>query len=234
MWIFGTPKDYSEMVEKISKSVFAISLFLFYFLTCVNDEFKSFMTQISFGVEYDFIGIKLNLALLYLPLIIGISEHVFKIHDKISSLLGIRENYDKQIVAAKILEKCDMGKKVDELNTYEVKAILSKAFYKYVSSTNPIIDQHYINLALNEWCWYWIALDTQVLFSATGVLFLIMKWSWLNLLLILAICAFLLVMMKLIKLQAEAYTEAEIRAIFSKKERADEIVKELEDALSRK
>ena len=232
MWIFDSPKNYSEMVEKIAKSTFVISLFLLYFLTCMNSEFNSFMTQISFNVEYEFIGIKLNLALLYLPLLIGIAEHIFKIHDKISTLFGIRNRYDKYVIAAKILIICKIKRNIKKLDSHEVKEILSKAFYKYASSTNPVIDQHYINLAINEWCWYWIVLDTTVLFLIIGILFLVIKWSWFNLLVILAIFAFLLLTMKLIKLQAEVYTKEEIRVIFSDKEREDEIKKELKDALS--
>ena len=232
MWIFDSPKNYSEMVGKIAKSTFVISLFLLYLFTCVNNEFNTFMKQISFNVEYEFIGIKLNLALLYFPLFIGIAEHIFKIHDKISTLLGIRNRYDKKVIAARILDICTIKRNIETLNSSEVKMILSKAFYKYASSTNPVIDQHYVNLAINEWCWYWIALDTLVLFLVIGVLFLVIKWSWLNLLVVLAILAFLLLMMKLIQLQVKAYTTEEIKAIFSDKEREDEIKKELKDALS--
>lgn len=232
MWIFDSPKNYSEMVEKIAKSTFVISLFLLYFLTCMNSEFNSFMTQISFNVEYEFIGIKLNLALLYLPLLIGIAEHIFKLHDKISTLFGIRNRYDKYVIAAKILIICKIKRNIKTLDLHEVKVILSKAFYKYASSSNPVIDQHYINLAINEWCWYWIVLDTTALFLIIGILFLVIKWSWFNLLVILAIFSFLLLTMRFIKLQAEVYTKEEIRVIFSDKEREDEIKKELKDALS--
>src|SRR5690554_1008223 len=125
------------------------------------------MKHISINVEYEFIGIKLNLALLYLPLFIGIVEHIFKI-----TLLGIRSRYDKKVIAAKILNICNIKRDIETINSHEVKMILSKAFYKYASSTNPVIDQHYVNLAINEWCWYWIVLDTLVLFFVIGILFL--------------------------------------------------------------
>lgn len=231
MWIFDSPKNYSEMVEKIAKSTFVISLFLLYFLTCINNEFNLFMKQISFNVEYEFIGIKLNLALLYLPLLVGIAEHIFKIHDKISTLVGIRSKYDKNVIAASILKYCEINRDIKTLNSREVKMVLSKAFYKYVSSTNPVIDQHYINLTLNEWCWYWITLDTLALFLTTGIIFLVINWSWQNLLIILAICAFLIIIMLLIKTQVKEHTKKEIEVIFSDEKRLTEIQKELKDAL---
>ena len=79
MWIFSTPKTYSEMVEKISKSVFALSLFGFYVLSCANEDFRLFLESISFGAKYEVFGIKLNLALFYIPLCVGMAEHIFKI-----------------------------------------------------------------------------------------------------------------------------------------------------------
>ena len=68
MWISSTPKTYSEMVEKISKSVFALSLFGFYVLSCANEDFRLFLESISFGAKYEVFGIKLNRALFYIPL----------------------------------------------------------------------------------------------------------------------------------------------------------------------
>lgn len=231
MWIFDTPKNYSEMVEKIAKSTFVISLFLLYFLTSANHEFSSFMKQISFNVEYEFIGIKLNLALLYLPLLISIAEHIFKIHDKISTVVGIRSRYDKNVIAASILKYCAINRDIKTLNSHDVKMILSKAFYKYVSSTNPVIDRHYINLILNEWCWYWITLDTLALFLTTGIIFLVINWSWYNLLIVLGTCVLLILIMLLIKAQVKVHTIKEIEVIFSDKKRSTEIEKGIRDAL---
>ena len=68
-------------------------LFGFYVLSCANEDFRLFLESISFGAKYEVFGIKLNLALFYIPLCVGMAEHIFKIHDKLASLLRIRFNY---------------------------------------------------------------------------------------------------------------------------------------------
>ena len=85
MWIFESPTNYSEMVSKISKSVFIISLIILYLFCQISEDFNLFLEQISFGAVYELGGIKLNFALLVVPLLMGILEHVFNIHDKITT-----------------------------------------------------------------------------------------------------------------------------------------------------
>lgn len=171
MWIFSSPKNYSEMVEKISKCSFVISALFIYFLSYCNDDFGLFLKKISFGVEYEFIGIRLSLAGICLPLLIGILEHMFKIHDKISGLLHIREQYDKHIIIADFLDYFSLKIHLKDLNSKNISQLMSSCFYRYASSTKPEIDEHSIHLALNEWCWFWIALDTEILLLITEILF---------------------------------------------------------------
>lgn len=137
MWIFESPTNYSEMVSKISKSVFIISLIILYLFCQISEDFNLFLEQISFGAVYELGGIKLNFALLVVPLLMGILEHVFKIHDKISSLLKIRIRYDKRIIISTMLKKCGNNKKVAKLSVKEIKKCMN-IFYEYASSTSPL------------------------------------------------------------------------------------------------
>ena len=214
MWLFYSPKDYSEMVEKISKSVFVTLAILFYVLSCINNEFKELIEKISFGAIYDFYGLELNLALLYLPLLGGLFEHMFKIHDKISKVLGIRKAYDRKVVVENILKKAGRVEQSKSLKDETINSIISNCFYRYVSSTNPKIDSHYITLVLNEWCWFWIFLDILCLFILFGVCFLILKWSFLNLALVLGVIVIILILMLLTIKTAINYSKKEIDAIF--------------------
>lgn len=171
-------------------------MFMLYTLTCINEEFLSFLTQISFGVKYEFFGIKLNLALFYLPLLMGLLEHMFKIPDKLSSLFGIRRRYDKKVMVAEIMKSARSIVNLNELNIKQINRIMSIAFYKYASSTKLKIDTHYIYLALNEWCWYWIVLDTTILIFIVGAaVFLFLNLRWMNLIFLLAILVILFLLM---------------------------------------
>lgn len=232
MWIFSSPKNYSEMVEKISKCSFAISALLMYFLSYCNYDFAQFLRKISFGVEYEFIGIKLSLAGIGLPLLIGIAEHIFKIHDKISSFLHIRKRYDKNIIIFGLLESFSIGNRLKDLNDDDISKLMSCCFYKYASSTKPEIDEHSIHLALNEWCWYWIALDTEILLLITGIVFFFSNISYENFSFVFVTISIMFVIMRLIYKQCVVYTKAEVREIIKDSGRKEEIRKAIQDALS--
>lgn len=231
MWFFETPENYNKMIEKISKSVFAISLLMLYFISCINDEFKMFFEKISFGAIYKIGDLELNLALFYLPIVMGVLEHLFKVHDKVASLLRIRENYDKYIIMSEICKRLKLEVKLDNYSKNDVKRIMSQVFYKYVSSTNPEIDSHYVTMTLNEWCWFWIMLDTKILLFIVGIVFLVFNWSWLNLLLVVVCYILLATFLVLILFQTISYTKKEIDVILSDTKRMNEIKKVFEDAL---
>jgi len=222
------------MVEKISKSIFIILLFFLYLLTCINKEFSIFLKYLSFDIEYEFIGIKFNLALFYLPLLLAILEHMFTIHDKISYLLGIRKRYDKKVIVGDILIHVGLDKYKNIIIESQIKKIMSIAFYKYASSTNPVIDTHYIYLTLNVWCWYWIVLDITILFCIISGIFILLKWSLMNFLFIFIIYIILLFLLNLLKQQVKQYSKHEVIEIFNDAKRKEEITKEIENALSNK
>lgn len=234
MWIFSTPKTYSEMVEKISKSVFALSLFGLYLLSCVNKDFQLFLEKYSFGAIYEVFGLKLNLALLYVPLCIGMAEHIFKVHDKVASLLRIRSKYDKNIIIKEFLKRSETKHDIKLIDKKTTNMLMSKVFYKYASSTNPVIDSHAIILALNEWCWCWIILDSILILLIVGIPFLAFKWSWTNLGLLVGAIIFLLIVLWLIKKQTIRYTEYEIDEIWRDENRQEEIKEEIINALQDK
>ena len=145
----------------------------------------------------------------------GFFEHAFKIHDKFSLILGIRKKYDKNVVVKNIIAHCKI-ENANKLSDKQVSEIMSSCFYRYASSTNPVIDSHYITLALTEWCWFWTILDTLILFIIIGVIWLALSWwSWECFLVVVAIVIFLLLLLKLVYIQMKKYTEKEISAIFS-------------------
>ncbi len=232
MWIFGSPKNYVEMIEKISKSTFIISAFLLYVLSCANEQFSCFLCDLSFGMKYQLIGTEFYLAGVYLPLLIGIIEHVFKIHDKVSTWLNIRERYDKKVIINGMAEDCNVNLNATKINKKQYSELMSKTFYRYASSTKPEIDPHSILLTLNEWCWFWITIDTTLLFLSTGICFLILKCSLHNLIMVTTILIILVIVLYLIKKQAETYTKQEIKAILSNSERKKEITEVLKKCIT--
>ena len=108
---------------------------------------------------------------------------------------------------------------------------MSKTFYQFASSTDPKIDSHYVTMALNEWCWFWIMLDTGLLLLALGVIFLVLNWSWAHFWSVILGFLFFGFLLFLIMLQTINYTNNEISEILSDEDRREIIKKEIEDAL---
>lgn len=215
MWIFKSIKNYEEMVDKIANSVFVISTILLFLLSQANDGFFAILEKMSFGAYVEIFNLKLHLAVFYIPFIMGVLEHAFKIHDKFSSILGIRKKYDKNVVVKNIVAHCNI-KNVNKLSDKQVCKIMSSCFYRFASSTNPVIDSHYITLTLTEWCWFWTVLDTLIMFIIVGVIWLILSWwNWRYFFVVIAIVIFLLVLLILVYMQTKKYTKKEISAIFS-------------------
>lgn len=231
MWLFESIDNYSKMIEKISKTVFMFSLLLLYCISCVNNEFKDFMETISFGATYEVFGVELNLALFYLPIIMGLLEHVFKIHDKVSDLFKIRKTYDKYVIINGLIKKTSANASVKKCKGKLISKLMSKTFYQFASSTDPKIDSHYVTMALNEWCWFWIMLDTGLLLLALGVIFLVLNWSWAHFWSVILGFLFFGFLLFLIMLQTINYTNNEISEILSDEDRREIIKKEIEDAL---
>lgn len=178
MWLFDIPKNYSNMIEKVSKCVFFVSLLGLFILTGVSSSFAGFMKKCSFGVEYELFGIKLYMALLYIPLIISVLENAIQLHDIFQKPLKIRETFDRKIIIAAFLNKLEIEYTNQTLKGKKIyNAVMYDVFYKYASSTNPKIDAHVIELALGTWCWFWIVFDTEILFLVLGFMFVILNGS---------------------------------------------------------
>lgn len=231
MWLFESIENYGKMVEKISKTVFVFSLLVLYYVSCVFNEFKLFMEMISFGATYEIFGVELNIALFYLPIIMGLLEHIFKIHDKVSDLFKIRNNYDKYIIINGFIKATHAKVGIKKIEDKIISKLMAKTFYEYASSTNPKIDRHSINMALNEWCWFWIVLDTGLLLSILSVIFLVLNWSWSHFFIVFIGFLFFNFFLLLIIVQTIKYTNDEISAILSDEGRSKEIKKVIEDAL---
>ena len=231
MWLFESIDNYGKMIEKISKTAFMFSLLLLYCISCVNNEFKDFMETISFGATYEIFGVELNLALFYLPIIMGVLEHVFKIHDKVSDLLKIRKTYDKYVIINGLIKKTNSNVSIKKCKGKLISKLMSKTFYQFASSTDPKIDSHYVTMALNEWCWFWIVLDTGLLLLVLGIVFLALNWSWINFMFVVIGVVVILVFLFLILLQTIQYTKKEISAILDDSKRFESVKKDIEDAL---
>ena len=187
MWLFETPKTYSEMCTKISKSVFFISLIELFILAQISPVFSGFMKVISFNTETEVIGIKLYVAYIYVPIILSVLENIFKLHDKMGRIIKLRKIFDGKVIFSAYIKELGITLPKSSVKPYkiyaeseELRSKISSHFYYYVSSTTPRIDEHYVHMALDSWCWVWILLDNIAISLLLCIAAMALKFSSLS------------------------------------------------------
>jgi len=232
MWLFSSPKNYSEMLKKIATTMFFFSLIIIVILSHIFDSVSSFMESISFGLYCIYGGLKLYISYFYFPLLFAVTENIFKLHDRISDLFGIRYRFDTDVIIKKYLAELNLLHKTSSVNRSNRNAIMHSIFYKYASSTSPKIDRHLIDLALGAWSWYWIIIDTLACIIVVGSVWLANSFSWSTFNVLFGINLTCLVVIHFIyRFQCTKYALLEVEAILQLKDSRDEIMGYLNNAL---
>ena len=221
MWIFKAPTDYSEMRNKISTSVFWITLIETFTLTQVSSDFSKIMELLSFGTKFSIEGVELNIALLYLPFVISVIENIFKIHDVIGKSVNLRNKYTGSIIFYQYLKEFGIDKARKEckrmyLSNEKLRKTTYEHFYYHASSTNPLIDKHNIFMALDAWCWVWILVDNiaiSIIFLIGSFLYYVFAHGSRELSLGLLICIIILILLTFFTLRIECakYSVKEVK-----------------------
>jgi hypothetical protein len=104
-------------------------------------------------------------------------SRIFKLHDRISDIFLIRQRFDVSEILFPLAIGSGASLNIDQIRTFkkERNSLMYKVFYKYASSTpgKAVIDSHYITMALDQWCWYWIVLEVTFLGFVLAATFLI-------------------------------------------------------------
>ena len=235
------------MRNKISTSVFWITLIETFILTQASSGFSDLMTLLSFGKNIKIDNVELNIALLYLPIIISIIENIFKMHDVIGKRVNLRNRYDGLIIFYQYLTEFGIQKTRNDckkiyINDKELRDTIGKHFYSYTSSTKPIIDKHDIIMALDAWCWVWILIDNIVislLFLIGSLLYTIIFHGsyWLVLGLLIFIILLIILTFFTLKFECAKYSTREVKNIIiydneqNEGKKNEELKEKIENAL---
>lgn len=103
-------------------------------------------------------------------LAVGILTRVFHVHARISDLLGIRECFDLKVIIGELARQAgvDLGSVEPSRMRAARRSLMRKTFYAFVSGPQPHIDQRLVEQALDAWSWFWIGVETTLLFTLTG------------------------------------------------------------------
>jgi len=167
-------------------------------------------------------------------LVVGLVSRVFRLHDRISDLLGIRERFDIDVIIAELAAQSgfDLAEITDPQLIRQRSQIMGKAFYRFTSSKNPQVDEHLIHQALDWWSWLWVVLEAVLVFVLTGLALIAFRVPSLGIAVMFGSLAVAGLSLPIIWSQCRRYAVAQVAAIMSDPALATQVVDVLHDTLS--
>ena len=145
---------------------------------------KTKVVEVEFGV-----------ATVVIAFALAAVAYVAKLHDRVSDLFGIRARFDvNEILKPSALAT---GTPLSPSQIQKLRAkrldLMGPVFYKFASSGKPIIDPHYITMALTQWSWYWVVIELNVVVGLVAIALLFAsQFVWLSAALAWLVLSFLL------------------------------------------
>jgi hypothetical protein len=159
---FAQPKNYNEMLTKIMTFTFVVSLVLVAVVAHNWPTLWNLLHPNWLTIGIDVLGLKnIPAAYLIVAFLVSLVARVSKLHDRISDLFKIRERFDLNEILIPLAGGA--GIPVDLVKRERLiksrTQIMGDVFYRYASSTNPVIDGHLVWTALDKWSWFWICIE---------------------------------------------------------------------------
>jgi hypothetical protein len=223
-------KTYDEMLRKIAVYAFVVGAACATILRANVGSINEFAAIIDVQVPQGLIAalqlptFALPTATLLVGLLAALLSHMFKLHDKISDLLRMRQDFDVRWILlpmAALSGASITPEKLDKVIAQRDR-LMKDVFYKYASSTKPLIDTHAITSALTNWSWYWCALEACVYLTATSLI-LIAFGAWQPAAWMLLTSVALTIVMRLLRYDSGSTANAEIEEIMADETRRNEV-----------
>lgn len=178
---FESVKDYPGMLNKIATYTFFASLGAVWLLRKEFYSIEDFLKPFSLPIPLAS-GLEIPIGTILPAFLFALLSRIIKLHDRISDLLRIRERFDVRSILLPMAAATGANLKVPQIRRMkqEREALMNDVFYEYASSTpdKAQIDFHYIEMALDQWSWYWIMLEATFIAFILAVVSLFTK-HWL-------------------------------------------------------
>jgi hypothetical protein len=150
-------------------------------------------------------------------LAVGLVSRIFRVHSQLGHWLGIRERFDIDVILHELARR--IGLDVENISEEEWLThrhdLMRQAFYQFANSRAPQIDEHLIHQAIDLWSWFWIGLESAVVFVVTGLALVALGQPEVGLTTFGSAIAGAVVALPMIRLQCKRYAIAQVRAILS-------------------
>jgi hypothetical protein len=175
MFPFERPSNYGEMLNKIGMFTLLVVFGLTLLVAHCSCTIASILSTIKVPVEIW----SLHVPVLYVvpALVFASLARIFRLHDKVSDLFGIRSHFDIYRI---LIPLCgSVGVPVDSTFRDKLRGkrhkAMSRTFYRYASFEEPSISKAAVLGAIDLWTWYWILLEAIVMFIIACIVLVAVK-----------------------------------------------------------
>lgn len=170
---FAAIGDYPAMLNKIAISTFFTTLSCIFLLRYQVPEVAQLLDCWKYTVPVE--KFEIPVGVLLPALVVAVLSRVTKLHDRVSDLFRIRARFDIEAILFPLALGSCVSLTVDQIKKLrqQRRRLMGETFYMYASGTNPVIDKHYVTMALDHWTWYWMLLEATVVLGLTGILLLL-------------------------------------------------------------
>lgn len=174
--MFGMVENYSQMLNRIAIFTGITTFILALILTETTPLFQDLLIKFK-DVQIEIMDTKVSIVHAVIAFLALLISRIFKLHNIISDILKIRHKFDVQYILMPIAGEVGFALNETKIKNMNIKRkeLMVQVFYKYASSTNPQIDKHLINKALDSWSWFWVLVES--FFFALISLFLFIQYS---------------------------------------------------------
>jgi hypothetical protein len=234
VWPKFSVSDYPEMLRKLSFLAFCVAIACTWLVRGYIPPVDRWLGHLDAATPTleAIASIKIPFGTFVVGVCAAFISESVRLHDKISSALGIRSTFDTHwilipmaLLSGAAVDRAKLGRIASDRNR-----LMDDVFYKYASSGKKAdIDKHLITQALTAWSWYWLCVESMVLLVLTAsVAALFSKWALIAGLL--AAVILLILLMRVFRADASDYAGAEVNAILDEPARRADI-KAVFDAL---
>ena len=215
--------DYQSMLNRIFWFTSAAALVAVWLLREHLPALDTQLAKLSFTLELEGERILPVPGGYLVPALgVGLLSRVFRIHSKIADWLGIRERFDIDVIIRELAHRSDVEFEAipdDQLLRHRYE-IMRRGFYQFVSGRRPHIDELLVERALDTWSWFWIGVESTVVFALTGFALIACGVQQTGLIVVLTALTVAAVALPAIRNECRRYAIAQVRAILVDPQRA--------------
>lgn len=232
--IFKVPDDYSAILNRIAIATFFVCVIMMLILRANICVFDNYLAKFEPSFKVPVNGIDFPVLTVIIPFIIAFFSRWIKLHDRISDILKIRENFDVNRIMKVTATRIGYSSIPINLLIENRREIMRLTFYKYTSGKKgeELISRHSIELALDQWMWFWIALEASPFIILAILVLLFTGNIEISIILLMFECLVIVFLIYSYRISAK-YASDEINQILEKAEYKSEVEKIYNDLQNR-